>query len=223
MEDAGRVRRGYFVAGLGAAQFAMPATLDLLRSLRDPPDTFKAVVLSATDPASPYGSLLEWPAPAWADEIARPGGPPFAIRGRQVAVPHARPAHSSSSWTAMRPAICAAANRSCCCACRRRNRRGRARHRPSRARSCRCPRRERRDAGACSSPTSTELPAATHPAARLFVEQGFLVTAMGLQLRPPIRDSAVDSAMSRTARRDRLGGSESPPGRRPTCTMLTQS
>ncbi len=39
MEDAGRVRRGYFVSGLGAAQFAMPAALDLLRSLRDPPDT----------------------------------------------------------------------------------------------------------------------------------------------------------------------------------------
>ena len=30
MEDAGRVRRGYFIAGLGAAQFAMPAALDLL-------------------------------------------------------------------------------------------------------------------------------------------------------------------------------------------------
>ena len=37
MEDAGRIRRGYFVAGLGAAQFAMPAALDLLRSMATPP------------------------------------------------------------------------------------------------------------------------------------------------------------------------------------------
>ena len=72
MEDAGRVRRGrYFVSGLGAAQFAMPAALDLLRSLREPPEHFKGVVLSATDPASPYGSVLKWPERAWVDEIAR--------------------------------------------------------------------------------------------------------------------------------------------------------
>ena len=38
MEDTGRVRRGYFVAGLGAAQFAMPAALDLLRAMRDAPE-----------------------------------------------------------------------------------------------------------------------------------------------------------------------------------------
>ena len=61
MDDAGRVRRGYFVAGLGAAQFAMPAALDLLRSLRDPAEVPRAVVLSATDPANPYGTVLKWP------------------------------------------------------------------------------------------------------------------------------------------------------------------
>jgi ATP-dependent Lhr-like helicase len=38
MEDAGRIRRGYFVAGLGATQFALPGALDLLRSLRDEPE-----------------------------------------------------------------------------------------------------------------------------------------------------------------------------------------
>src|SRR5204863_5666835 len=36
MEEAGRIRRGYFVAGLGATQFALPGALELLRSLRDP-------------------------------------------------------------------------------------------------------------------------------------------------------------------------------------------
>jgi ATP-dependent helicase Lhr and Lhr-like helicase len=61
MEDAGRLRRGYFVAGLGGAQFAMPAALDLLRSHREPPEKAHAVVLAATDPANPYGTLLKWP------------------------------------------------------------------------------------------------------------------------------------------------------------------
>ncbi len=61
MEEAGRIRRGYFVAGLGAAQFALPAALDLLRSLRDLPEAPRTVVLAATDPANPYGSILPWP------------------------------------------------------------------------------------------------------------------------------------------------------------------
>ena len=34
MEESGKVRRGYFAADLGATQFAMPAAVDLLRSLR---------------------------------------------------------------------------------------------------------------------------------------------------------------------------------------------
>ena len=53
MEDAGRIRRGYFVAGLGAAQFAMPAALDLLRSMRDVPEEPRTVVMAATDPTFP--------------------------------------------------------------------------------------------------------------------------------------------------------------------------
>jgi ATP-dependent helicase Lhr and Lhr-like helicase len=58
MEEHGRIRRGYFVAGLGATQFALPGALDLLRSLRTPEDEPEIVVLSATDPASPYGTAL---------------------------------------------------------------------------------------------------------------------------------------------------------------------
>ena len=63
MEDAGRVRRGYFVAGLGATQFAVPAALDLLRSLRDDSETDgqHGIFLAATDPANPYGAVLRWP------------------------------------------------------------------------------------------------------------------------------------------------------------------
>jgi ATP-dependent Lhr-like helicase len=61
MEEAGRVRRGYFVAGLGATQFAAPGAEDRLRSLRDRPAAAHLVVLAATDPANPYGAALPWP------------------------------------------------------------------------------------------------------------------------------------------------------------------
>ncbi|MBW4027786.1 MAG: DEAD/DEAH box helicase [Acidobacteria bacterium] len=64
LEEAGRIRRGYFVAGLGATQFAMPAAVDLLRSLRSggQPEKSEIVAIAATDPANPYGAVLRWPA-----------------------------------------------------------------------------------------------------------------------------------------------------------------
>ncbi|HEY8482949.1 MAG TPA: ATP-dependent helicase [Spirillospora sp.] len=79
-EESGRCRRGYFVEGLGAAQFALPGAVDRLRALRpaapasgsggaepweprdgprEPDD--RAVVLAAADPANPYGAALPWP------------------------------------------------------------------------------------------------------------------------------------------------------------------
>ncbi|MGQ0630246.1 MAG: ATP-dependent helicase [Sporichthyaceae bacterium] len=66
-EQAGRCRRGYFVEGLGAAQFALPGAVDRLRA--SPPDGHRrgkdaataALVLAATDPANPYGGALAWP------------------------------------------------------------------------------------------------------------------------------------------------------------------
>ncbi|MFC0039016.1 ATP-dependent helicase [Actinomadura rayongensis] len=81
-EDSGRCRRGYFVEGLGAAQFALPGAVDRLRALRpaaetgppadigvlwetpaDPPGhaARRALVLAAADPANPYGAALPWP------------------------------------------------------------------------------------------------------------------------------------------------------------------
>jgi ATP-dependent Lhr-like helicase len=65
LEDTGRVRRGYFVAGLGAAQFAEAGALDRLRAEREVTGEARAITLSATDPANPYGAVVEWP--AWAD------------------------------------------------------------------------------------------------------------------------------------------------------------
>ncbi len=69
LEERGQVRRGYFVSGLGAAQFALPGAVDALRRLRAPADPLvdeppPGVVLAATDSAQPYGSTLAWPASA---------------------------------------------------------------------------------------------------------------------------------------------------------------
>ena len=59
MEESGRVRRGYFVEGLGGAQFALPGAVDRLRAPAG--DDAAPVVLAATDPANPYGASLPWP------------------------------------------------------------------------------------------------------------------------------------------------------------------
>ncbi len=59
LETLGVCRRGYFVEGLGGAQFALPGAVERLRSTRAEP-----LVLAAADPAQPYGAALPWPAPA---------------------------------------------------------------------------------------------------------------------------------------------------------------
>ncbi|HEX6499522.1 MAG TPA: ATP-dependent helicase [Micromonosporaceae bacterium] len=68
LEERGAARRGYFVDGLGAAQFALPGAVDRLRAMDSAPDgegrrgsAAPALVLAATDPANPYGAALPWP------------------------------------------------------------------------------------------------------------------------------------------------------------------
>ena len=83
LEEAGKCRRGYFVDRLGAAQFAVPATVDRLRSyVRDetgaggglePGVPRAALALAATDPANPYGAALAWPDVPDAATGHRPG------------------------------------------------------------------------------------------------------------------------------------------------------
>ena len=64
LEEGGRIRRGYFIDGLGAAQFALPGALDRLRTLREAPsapEDARVHLLSAADPANPFGAGLAWP------------------------------------------------------------------------------------------------------------------------------------------------------------------
>src|SRR5438477_361498 len=59
MEESGRIRRGYFVEGLGGSQFALPGAVDRLRSLRD--SGGGVIAMAATDPANAFGTVLPWP------------------------------------------------------------------------------------------------------------------------------------------------------------------
>jgi ATP-dependent Lhr-like helicase len=61
LEMVGLARRGYFVEGLGGAQFALPAAVERLRGQRESSAADQPVLLAATDPAQPYGAALRWP------------------------------------------------------------------------------------------------------------------------------------------------------------------
>ena len=167
MEDRGRVRRGYFATGVGAAQFAMPAALDLLRSMRQDPESPEVLRLSAADPANPYGAILEWPSPDAADASGR--GPTrsagalvvlvngrvgaWIARGRQALVsflPEAEPDRGLVA-RAVSNELAHLAHTG-----------------------------ERRVGGLLVSEING-APAAAHPLAQYLVEAGFVATALGFQ------------------------------------------
>jgi ATP-dependent Lhr-like helicase len=81
MEESGRCRRGYFVAGLGGAQFALPGAVDRLRADRRDSST-GSIVLAATDPANAYGLSLPWPERPGAE--TRSGNGPRRVAGAYV-------------------------------------------------------------------------------------------------------------------------------------------
>ncbi|MDX6667068.1 MAG: ATP-dependent helicase Lhr and Lhr-like helicase [Solirubrobacteraceae bacterium] len=72
METLGTARRGYFVEGLGGAQFALPGAVERLRAQREDAADAPPVVLAAVDPAQPYGAALPWPRRAEDAERRRP-------------------------------------------------------------------------------------------------------------------------------------------------------
>jgi ATP-dependent Lhr-like helicase len=121
MEDAGQCRRGYFVEGLGAAQFALPGAVDRMRAIAQeapgegPPP---AVVLAAPDPANAYGAALPWPArPGETPGSHRPGrkaGALVVLSGGELILYVERGGKTLLSWTSdlekLVPAATALAN-----------------------------------------------------------------------------------------------------------------
>ncbi len=190
MEDTGRVRRGYFVAGLGAAQFAMPAALDLLRSMRDAPEDPRAAIMAATDPANPYGGIVKWPGmtPAGAQSLSAPDVQPTP--GGVTTDAGRGPTRSVGAIVILVDGAVATYLR-----------RGERElllflpdTEPQRSRVGRAVARALLELSGGREPGHrgmliaeiNGIPAAKHPAARLFVESGFVATAMGLQARPPL-------------------------------------
>jgi ATP-dependent Lhr-like helicase len=84
LETIGSCRRGYFVEGLGGAQFALPGAVERLRELRRLEDD-DALVLAAADPAQPYGAVLQWPRRA-GSRAARVAGAHVVLRGGEAAL-----------------------------------------------------------------------------------------------------------------------------------------
>jgi ATP-dependent Lhr-like helicase len=96
LETLGTARRGYFVEGLGGAQFALPAAIERLRAGRSD-EPAEPLVLAATDPANPYGAALPWPRrePARDGEGERRGAGgrrPARVPGAYVVTLDAEPA-----------------------------------------------------------------------------------------------------------------------------------
>jgi len=84
LETVGACRRGYFVEGLGGAQFALPGAVERLRELRRAEDD-EPLVLAAADPAQPYGGVLPWPRRAGA-RAARVAGAHVVLLGGEAAL-----------------------------------------------------------------------------------------------------------------------------------------
>jgi ATP-dependent Lhr-like helicase len=86
LETLGVCRRGYFVEGLGGAQFALPGAVERLRELRPQEDEEpEPLVLAAADPAQPYGAGLPWPKRAGA-RAARVAGAQVVLLGGEAAL-----------------------------------------------------------------------------------------------------------------------------------------
>jgi len=125
MEERGQARRGRFVDGLAGAQFALPGAVDRLRAQREPAGDPRAVLLAATDPASPWGGPLPWPeAPAGSARPRRAAGASVVLvdgvpalfvggRGRHLSTfpALADPRVAAAAFSALAPLTAAARGR----------------------------------------------------------------------------------------------------------------
>ncbi len=84
LELLGTARRGYFVEGLGGAQFALPGAVERLRSLPEADGSY--LLLAATDPANPYGASLPWPKLEGGRRPGRTPGAHLLLRDGEPAV-----------------------------------------------------------------------------------------------------------------------------------------
>jgi len=174
MEETGRIRRGYFVGGLGGAQFALPPAVDMLRSFRDAPEEPHTSILAATDPANPYGAVVRWPGVAGSagNEASDEGrGPTRSVGARVILVDGFAAGYLRRGE---RELLLAAPEAE-----------------PQRSRTIKEVARALLELAAAREPGRQGMliaeingsPAASHRAAHLFVQEGFSTTAMGLQAR----------------------------------------
>jgi ATP-dependent Lhr-like helicase len=179
MEDAGRIRRGYFVANVGAMQFALPAALELLRSFKDPADAPDTVVLAATDPANPYGTMLKWP--ALAGESATGRGPTRTVGSVVVLVDGALAAYIARGGRQLQIFISDDEP---------------ARTTTSRAVANRLAAMARGEEwrGSLLITEINGMPTADHPLAPFLIEAGFNPSAMGFQMRKAVGATPFVSA-----------------------------
>jgi ATP-dependent Lhr-like helicase len=186
MEEAGRIRRGYFVSGLGGAQFALPAALDLLRSLREPPEEPRTVVLAATDPANPYGAIVKWPVIGTGAGASEAGGP--TGRDAVQSLDGARgPTRTAGSLVILVDGFAAAYIRRgerelLLFAPDAEPQRSRIQREVARMLMHLAAAREEGRRGMLIAEINGTA-ATSHPASRVFIEAGFATTAMGLQAR----------------------------------------
>jgi ATP-dependent Lhr-like helicase len=112
-EETGRCRRGYFVAGLGGAQFALPGAVDRMRSMSAPRPAgtdSTCVVMAATDPANPYGAALGWPDHEGGHRPGRKAGALVVLVDGQLCLYVERGGKSMLAWNEDRATIQPAAD-----------------------------------------------------------------------------------------------------------------
>lgn len=182
LEETGRIRRGYFVAGLGAAQFAQPGAVDLLRDARDERDEVVAVTISATDPANPYGVLIPWPHRLSDDNqpSAPRSGQATRTAGARVVIVNGR----AAAWISRgdrQLVVCLPDDEP------ERSRVGRAMAKEMVEIAFRAPDGRR---GWLIEEINGK-PAIEDPASQYLIEHGFSSSAMGLQLRVPRRSAVM--------------------------------
>ena len=158
------------MAGLGGAQFAAPAAVELLRSMREMPDAPRTHVLAATDPANPYGAIVRWPQNAPPDDETAGRGPTRSAGARVVLVDGELAGYLRRGE---RELLLFSSD-------------AEPRHAQVTREVARALRRLMGTRGMLLAEIDGS-DATAHPAAAVFIDEGFARTAMGLQLRPEAR------------------------------------